>query len=275
MKHGNSVIKRAGILLLALALVLALAGCAGGSGSSSVSSNSSESSQTSSEAESGQSAEGSSQDDENTTFTARLSFANFEYIESGDDSYDKLIRNVDTQVTAAGSSEKDRIEAAVNALRTVPSDRKGAETMVNDLFDINFIKVSGSSAVIDLSGKTVQNAGDTDIVMFIYQVTDTILNTFPDIDGVRFTVDGTNTDELGSEDISAPFTKSMVNEFLAKSETDSSDLSSEAESAENASSGDAAANGTSDDNTGSENSKTDNGTTDDSSTQNGVQNDEN
>ena len=62
---------------------------------------------------------------------------------------------------------------------------------------------------------------------YIYQITDSILNTFSDIKGVRFTVDGTNTDTLVSMDISQPFTAESVSEFLNNGNKSDSSSSSD------------------------------------------------
>ncbi len=220
MLHRMSMIRKAGLLLLALAVALSFSGCGRNNDESGPDSLLNPST--------GSSSSGSlSSEEEGVAFEASLSYASFAYIDIGDESEDKLIRNVRQTLTVADTDEKLQIEAVLDALKSVPDDLSGAETFVSDAFTVNSMKFSGSSLVIDLSSDGLDELGMYDEEFFVYQVTDSILNTFPDLEAVRFTVDGTNKDFLSYVDISSPFTAADVKAFLKGEEEESSDEAKE------------------------------------------------
>lgn len=209
-------VRKTGILLLALAVGFSFSGCGHKNdedGPDSLLNNSTATSQSGS----------LSAEEEGIEFEAELSYANYEYIDSGDESVDKLIRNVKQTLTAKDTDEKLQIEAVLEALKKVPEDLKGGETFVTDAFVVNSMKFTGSSLVMDLSSDGLDSLGMYDEQFFIYQVTDSILNTFPDIEGVRFTVDGSNKDGLSYVDISSAFTASNIKSFLNEEDESSSE----------------------------------------------------
>lgn len=169
----------------------------------------------------------SSSESDPVTFDALLSFVNYNYVDTGDESQPKLLRKISTKVKSEKGSEESQIKAVVDALATAPDDGSAAESVVDGRVDINFIKISGDTAVIDVSSSGLDNLSEMDEQFYIYQITDSILNTFSDIKGVRFTVDGTNTDILVSMDISQPFTAESVSEFLNNGNKSDSSSSSD------------------------------------------------
>ena len=216
MFHKKSVIRNAGLLFLALAVALSLSGCGKNkkdeSGPDSLLDTSSKT----------ESTETLSSESEGVEFEAELSYANYDYIDTGDESKGKLIRNVKQTLTASDSDEKLQIEAVLEALKKVPDNLSGAETFVSDVFSVNSLKFSGSTLIVDISSDGSDNSSMYDEQFFIYQVTDSVLNTFPDLEGVRFTVDGAKKDSLNYVDISSPFTASDVKDFLKGSSDNSS-----------------------------------------------------
>ena len=199
-------------LVVVLAMMLALLpGCgntsknSSNSGTSSVSDNNPPSSPP----------EGKPNGSDVSEYAVKLTYANYDYIESGDDSRDKLIRNVDSTVFGSPDST-DRIAALIEKLRKTPEGVPNAETLVTDIFRIKSVslKLADGTCTIDLDGKKVQSAGMYDEVFFVYQTVDSILNSFSDVTSVRFTLDGKTVDTLNNYmDISQPFTAADVEAF--------------------------------------------------------------
>ncbi|MGI6205260.1 MAG: GerMN domain-containing protein [Anaerovoracaceae bacterium] len=260
MFKKSSKIRSIFAVTLALLLTLAFAGCSSSSTSDTGSGGSGSSDSTSVSADTG-SADSSSESDQ-AEFQALLSYVNYDYIETGDESQPKLLRKIETTVTSDKDTEEAKIEALINALATVPDDGSAAETVVDGRVTINFVKISGNNAVIDVSSSGLDNLSEMDEQYFIYQITDSVLNTFDDIDGVRFTVDGTNTDILVTIDISQPFTRDSVSEFL-------NDSSSSDSSSSDSSSGTASSQSSSDSSSDSTGTSSQSGVVDDSSSSSG------
>ncbi len=148
-------------------------------------------------------------------YGVKLTYANYDYIESGDDSKEKLIRNVDSTVFGSPDST-DRIAALIEKLRKVPEGVPKAETLVSDMFRIKSVslKLADGTCTIDLDGEKVKSAGMYDEVFFVYQIVDSIFNSFSDVTSVRFTLDGKTADTLNDYmDISKPFTAEDVEAF--------------------------------------------------------------
>ena len=213
--------KKAGILLLALMVAFSFSGCGqaddedGPDSLLDLSSTSEQADDLSSEAE-------------GEEFDAALSYVNSSYIvDTGDESAEMLIRKVKQTLTAEDTTQKSQAEAVLDALKKVPKDLKKAETFVNDDFTINSVKVSGSTLTIDLSSDDMESAGMYDEEFFVYQIVDSMLNTFKDLSQVRFTVDGVAEDSLNYIDISSPFTAKDVDEFLSEDSEDSEDSEKE------------------------------------------------
>lgn len=244
MLKKNSNLKRTLAVLLALAMTLAFAGCASSTGSGSDQSSVSDRSALSGEVNgaSGSSSAESETADKAQSFQAMLSYVNYNYIETGDESQPKLIRKINAQLTPRANSESSKVEAVVDALASVPESAKGGESVVDGRVDINFVKISGGTAVVDVASSNLDSLSEMDEQFFIYQISDSVLNTFSDIKGVRFTVDGTNTDVLVSMDISQPFDRAAVSEFL----NEKADSAEAAEASSSAESGAVSAAGTSD-----------------------------
>ncbi len=200
------------LLAMLTAILMMFAGC-GSSESTGTTGNAN----VNSEASSPVSSEEDSPGETTESFTALLTFANYEYIESGDASEEKLLRKISRTVSLSSADEAVQIEAAIQALASLPADVDGAETFVGQNIAVKSVEISGSTAVVDLEENGLDEASMYDEEFFIYQVTDTILNSFRDITGVRFTVEGTNTDSLNYMDISSPFTAADISEFMGDS----------------------------------------------------------
>ena len=209
-----SYLKKAGVLILSLMVAVSLSGC----GSSQKDEDGPDSLlDLSSSSEFG---EDLSSEAEGTSFFAYLSYAGSEYIDSGDEMETKLIRKVREKLNSESATEKSRAEAVIEGLKEVPDDLKNAETFVSDAFTVNSLKITEDEMVIDLSSDDLEGAGMYDEEFFIYQITDSMLNTFSDLESVRFTVDGSKKDSLNYIDISGPFTEESVEKFLGDDEDD-------------------------------------------------------
>ena len=142
----------------------------------------------------------------------KLSFANSEYVESGDESLPKLIVGVKGEISVSEDKAKE-VAAAIEQLKNVPDGVANAETFVTDEFKIGDIKFNDKNCTIDLSEEVIEADLNTE-QFFVYQVVNTLINSFDDIESVSFTVKGNAVDTLaGHMDMSNPFTAEMVNEF--------------------------------------------------------------
>ena len=148
-------------------------------------------------------------------YAVKLTYANYDYIESGDDSKEKLIRNIDSTVFGSPDST-DRIAALIDKLRKTPEGVPKAETLVTDTFRIKSVslKLADGTCTIDIDGDKAKSATMYEETFFVYQLVDSIMNSFPDVTCVRFTLDGKTVDTLNNYiDISQPFTSKDVEAF--------------------------------------------------------------
>lgn len=148
--------------------------------------------------------------------TARLSYASYAYVDSGDESLPKMIRNVEIPVKTPDASQEALLLGVVEALRTIPQGVEGVDTMVSDLYRINSITVSGGTAVVDIAGEGTVYASEYDEEFFVYQVADSILHSVSGIRSVRFTVDGTPDRGLMYIDIHRDFDLNACDDFCGR-----------------------------------------------------------
>ena len=101
----------------------------------------------------------------------------------------------------------------ITLLKTVPEGTEGAVTFVTDDIEIGDITVDGTKCNIDLKG----NLSGLDLYteqFFVYQIVDSVLDSFDDIKSISFTVDGKTVDTLGGHmDMSQAFTEKSIDEF--------------------------------------------------------------
>ena len=148
----------------------------------------------------------------------KLSFASETYINDGDESVPKLIDGVDAEIKLNEKDTVKEIEAVIDLLRSVPEDVKGAVTFVTDDIQIRNITVDGTKCSIDLKGDLSGLDPYTE-QFFVYQIVDSLLESFDEIDSVSFTANGDIVDTLaGHMDMSQPFTEKSVDEFEGDSE---------------------------------------------------------
>ncbi len=169
-------------------------------------------------AENDKDADGPDGSEENGRYELSMSYANIKYIEEGDESLPKLIRGVAGSIDdAEGKSDEELIKSAIDALKNVPGDIEGAETLVTGKIGINKVEVDGSTCNIDVEGDKLEEIDIYEEQFFIYQVADTVLSSFDDIESVSFTVDGQTADYLNYVDISSPVTAKSIEEFNSAS----------------------------------------------------------
>lgn len=146
-----------------------------------------------------------------------LTYANLAYIETGDETIDKFTDDVEQTVSVATmDTEEAMLSAAVleaiELLKTVPDNLDTAVTCVSDSVPVNSATVAGRQCTVDIGAKAMEMDSYTEM-FFIYQIADTILDSFEQIDQVIFTVDGQAVDSLGHLDISQPYTDEVVDRF--------------------------------------------------------------
>ncbi len=156
---------------------------------------------------------GGGSEDAATVKQVELSFASEKYINDGDESLEKLIDGVDATIKTDKNDTVHQIEALITLLKTVPEGTKGAVTFVTDDIEIGGITVDGTKCNIDLKG----NLSGLDLYteqFFVYQIVDSVLDSFDDIKSISFTVDGKTVDTLGGHmDMSQAFTEKSIDEF--------------------------------------------------------------
>lgn len=156
---------------------------------------------------------GGGSEDAATVKQVELSFASEKYINDGDESLEKLIDGVDATIKTDKNDTVHQIEALITLLKTVPEGTEGAVTFVTDDIEIGDITVDGTKCNIDLKG----NLSGLDLYteqFFVYQIVDSVLDSFDDIKSISFTVDGKTVDTLGGHmDMSQAFTEKSIDEF--------------------------------------------------------------
>ena len=156
---------------------------------------------------------GGGSEDAATVKQVELSFASEKYINDGDESLEKLIDGVDATIKTDKNDTVHQIEALITLLKTVPEGTKGAVTFVTDDIEIGDITVDGTKCNIDIKG----NLSGLDLYteqFFVYQIVDSVLDSFDDIKSISFTVDGKTVDTLGGHmDMSQAFTEKSIDEF--------------------------------------------------------------
>lgn len=156
---------------------------------------------------------GGGSEDAATVKQVELSFASEKYINDGDESLEKLIDGVDATIKTDKNDTVHQIEDLITLLKTVPEGTEGAVTFVTDDIEIGDITVDGTKCNIDLKG----NLSGLDLYteqFFVYQIVDSVLDSFDDIKSISFTVDGKTVDTLGGHmDMSQAFTEKSIDEF--------------------------------------------------------------
>ena len=156
---------------------------------------------------------GGGSEDAATVKQVELSFASEKYINDGDESLAKLIDGVDATIKTDKNDTVHQIEDLITLLKTVPEGTEGAVTFVTDDIEIGNITVDGTKCNIDLKG----NLSGLDLYteqFFVYQIVDSVLDSFDDIKSISFTVDGKTVDTLGGHmDMSQAFTERSIDEF--------------------------------------------------------------
>lgn len=156
---------------------------------------------------------GGGSEDAATVKQVELSFASEKYINDGDESLAKLIDGVDATIKTDKNDTVHQIEDLITLLKTVPEGTEGAVTFVTDDIEIGDITVDGTKCNIDLKG----NLSGLDLYteqFFVYQIVDSVLDSFDDIKSISFTVDGKTVDTLGGHmDMSQAFTEKSIDEF--------------------------------------------------------------
>lgn len=156
-----------------------------------------------------------------------LTYASLAYIDSGNAEVDKFVDDVDRAVSVEAADTEEAmlssaIFKAIDLLKEVPDALSStAVTCVYDSPAVTGVTVKGEPGttgtgrhcIVDISSDGAYDMDSYSEMFFIYQIADTILDSFDQIDTVAFTVDGEIVDSLAHIDISKPFTEDMVDAF--------------------------------------------------------------
>lgn len=155
-------------------------------------------------------------DDAAYTHKIMLSFANKDYIENGDESVPKLVRNVETNIEVEDDSLETLMKDIIEALRTVPNGIENADTLVTDRYKIRGVSVESATAIVDVSGEGIEDASMYEEEFFVYQIADSILHSVNGIDSVQFLIDGSQSAEFVYMDIYESYTKESCDAFAGE-----------------------------------------------------------
>lgn len=144
---------------------------------------------------------------EGKTYSVQLYFVNEEYIVTGDESLDKLMKPVQWEMKSAADKQ---YEDLINiALRGLPKGNDGYETMITDNIQLNSVTVKDGTALVDLKSEGLQG-GSLEEVLLVDQIVETLIGSFSEIKQVQFLVDGKTVDTLmGHLDTSQPFSSKI------------------------------------------------------------------
>ena len=143
---------------------------------------------------------------ENQDYRVTLFFANEDYIETGDESLEKFMVYEKEITTTPDLIYKETLEA----LKTTPGEGYG--TMITKNIKLNDVYLDGSTAVVDLSDEGLSGSSMEETYL-ISQIVDTFIQSFVEVDQVRFLINGEPADSLmGHFDASKPFTKDLFTE---------------------------------------------------------------
>ena len=150
-------------------------------------------------------------------YEVALTFVNDKYIAEGDESLVKLITDVDGSVSVP-ADEKGIDEAClqtIELLKKVPDGQADLTTVIGSDMKISSVKVdSEGKATVDLEEIPADGMGNYVEQFFIYQITSTLMNSFPEVSGVAFTVAGQQVETIGGHmDAGAVYTLTDVDNF--------------------------------------------------------------
>jgi spore germination protein GerM len=106
----------------------------------------------------------------------------------------------------------EQYKAMLEGLRDVPKQApEGSMTMVTDNIRLDMLSVANGIASVDVSaadGAGALSGGSLEELLFIEQITFSLIESFEEIQEVAFLVEGKAADTLmGQMDISEPFNK--------------------------------------------------------------------
>lgn len=138
------------------------------------------------------------------TIVVQQYFASTEYIVmSTDEENGELMPPVEKEIEVAEGDNPYLL--AVNSLKTVPEGQDQYTTVMGDRYTINDISVEDGVAYVDFSSEGLEG-GLIDEVILVDQIVYTLSNTFDDVAGVRFLIDGGEAETLmGAVDITETF----------------------------------------------------------------------
>ncbi|MBK5246706.1 MAG: GerMN domain-containing protein [Peptostreptococcaceae bacterium] len=142
-------------------------------------------------------------------YNVTLYFANNEYVQPGDESFEHMVVVKDYKLE---SEEGNQYMVLVDsALRNGAEGVEGADTLISDKIVFNEVSVDGGVATVDLAGATL-NGGSLEESYLISQIVDSLIASFDEIGSVQFLVDGEKSESLmGHFDVRAPFTEGVTN----------------------------------------------------------------
>ena len=144
----------------------------------------------------------SNQNSENNPekYKVKLYFANTKYIETGDESLDRVIA-IDKEI----EGDKNSIyKNTILALKEKPKD-DSYDTLIRDDINILDVYVKNNIAYVNISKENL-HGGSLEEIFFIGQIVNTLIDSFKEVESVQFLVEGEKIESLmGHIDASKPF----------------------------------------------------------------------
>lgn len=127
-------------------------------------------------------------DDNSETTTLVVYFANNEYIETGDESLDKLVA-----VDIKADADSDFANVIIETLQNNPED-DSLSTLIRDDITILDARIEDNTAIIDFSSENL-NGGSLEEIFIIDQIVASFLE-LDEVKQVQFLVDGEKAESL-------------------------------------------------------------------------------
>ncbi len=136
-------------------------------------------------------------------YVVTLYFANEEYIQSGDESMDKMLSYQDEVIADEDSVYIDTLEK----LRELPNTQ--CSSSINDKIQFIDVTLEEGTGYVDLASEGL-NGGSLEEMFLVSQIVDTLIGSFDQISQVVFLVDGEPAETLmGHVDTLEPFTEDL------------------------------------------------------------------
>ncbi|MDR0423912.1 MAG: GerMN domain-containing protein [Clostridiales Family XIII bacterium] len=146
-------------------------------------------------------------------YKMQLYFANLDFIDSGDEALGHLTGPFEMNISSDDKEGYDKYSLLLECLKSPPEEGDGnSANMISDQIRFGGVTLDGGVATVDVKSETASGealyGGTLEELLFIEQITFSMIDSFEEVEEVAFTVDGNKADTLmGQMDIREPFNK--------------------------------------------------------------------